>query len=302
MPTKTTFRRAAAKLIGPYRDGTATAGSTTAQLEDATWPMKTSRQVDDLYVDQFVYLPTALVATDYVRIVDTYTPAAGVIIPDLPWSASPDMLPYEIHGILEPHTEMTDVLNDVLRILVFAPDEISFTPTAGVHRHSLATVAPWLADRYWVRQAGWLDDHDDREDIDPYETRPLRGMIDQDGGAYYLYSPMLFRGTETVYLRVHKPAYYLCRPTGGVFGDQSGLALDTDECPVDENWVAAGVRLMAWDRLGNTLSAGNAALAKQERTESAQAFSFWTNRLFKPYELTFQPIEAWGPQQSGVPN
>jgi hypothetical protein len=301
MATKAEFRRASARLLGPYQQGTATAGSSTSALVDATWPMMTSAAVDDIYTDQFIYRPDAALATDRVRLVNGYTPSTGTLDPDLAWTNAPSVGEvYELHGIIEPHTVLTQLVNDALMTLVLVNDELTFTPSPDVRRHSLAAVTPWLADRGWVRQVGWLDQHDDRNQIDPFETRPLRGEVQEDGGSYYLWTQHEFTGTETIYLRVLKPAYYHCLPSGGEPGDQDGLVLDDDECPADANLVAAAVRVLAWDKLNNLLAAGNADLAKRERAEAAQALNFWIKRFFKPYELTFQPLPAWGPGQAGV--
>lgn len=87
------------------------------------------------------------------------------------------------------------------------------------------------------------------------------------------------------------PAYHLCRPAGGVYGDQSGLTLDTDECPVDPQWVTAGALKEAWVTAPQTME----ALAERGRMENLQqatlAFQRWQERAGRRLGLhrTFTP-------------
>src|SRR3990167_5538395 len=125
MSTKTTYRQAAARLIGPYTSGTATSGSTTAQLED-TGNLKTTLAQDDLYTDQYLYRPSAVSTShpddDRVRIIDSYDASNGLLVPHKVWANAAYSVTgedYEIHGLLEPHTEMTQIINDVLTQLTF---------------------------------------------------------------------------------------------------------------------------------------------------------------------------------------
>jgi hypothetical protein len=87
------------------------------------------------------------------------------------------------------------------------------------------------------------------------------------------------------------PAYHLCRPSGGSYGAQSGLTLDTDEAIPDPQWVTAGALKEAWVTAPQTME----ALAERGRIENLQqatvAFQRWQeqslrrrgHRTFTPY-------------------
>lgn len=306
MATKTTYRQTSARLIGPYTSGTATSGSSTAQLED-TGNLKSTISQDDLYTDQYLYRPSAASTShpndDRVRIIDSYDASNGLLVPHKVWTnaaySGSTGESYEIHGLIEPHTEMTQLINDVLLQLTFVNVEFTFTPTASKYQHSLASAASWLKERAWIRQAGWLASGELRTEVNPFQ-RVLRGETEQNGNAFSLWIQQGFDGTETVYVRALKPAYYHCKATGGSFGGQSGLSLETDEAPIPEDWVAAGVRVLVWDRMNTLLSPGDEQRTKRERAEAAAVFNYLTRIYFKPYEMTFQELTFWGPQ-GGVP-
>lgn len=151
------IRQRTAQELGPFLASTASSGSNGSVLVDNSWPVNSGLNVDDLYTDQYLFRPDAALTSDKVRIVKTYIPLIGQLIPDQAWTNAPvEGEAYEVHGIIDPWTELPVLINQALiRIMVVA--EFSFSPIKDQNRHSLATAAPWLINPRWVRSVGYLN-------------------------------------------------------------------------------------------------------------------------------------------------
>ncbi len=210
------YRQRVAQILGPFFEGTVSSG-TTATLTDTSWPVKSSLSQDDLYRDQFLLRPDAVLSADKTRIVSTYAATSGTLTPDQVWTNAPAANErYEIHGMIEPWTDLRACINESLkRILI--PAEFTITPTDSEdRRHSLAAVAPWLTEPTWVRQVGYLATGEDREEVNPYR-RVIRGRCARRGATLYIEHPSIgFNTTDTLYVLALKPAYYHCTPAGNV--------------------------------------------------------------------------------------
>ena len=73
-----------------------------------------------------------------------------------------------------------------------------------------------------------------------------------------------------LYLRCLKRAYDHCRPSGGEFGQQSGLSGENDEAPPEADWLVSSALVIAWRRLGHLLEPlANARLIRDQATSAA---------------------------------
>lgn len=297
MATLRTYRRRVAPEFGPYLQSIAAAGSSDQiKLVDDTWPVKTTLEVSNLYVDQFLYRPDAVIGADRERVVKTYDPSTGTLFPDKTWAQSPGGEEYELHGLIQP-TRLHTLINDALKNL-FVVAEFTFTPASNdLHRFDLTTtIAPWLTDHKWVRQVGYLTTGEDREQYNPYSCR-VRGRATQIGQTVHLEPTHGFQTTETVYVKALKPAYYHCGGQGVAYGQKTGLTLETDIAPVDEEWLTAAVLVEAWRQLSPLLDEQANRNLVRNRMEAWQWFESERNDHLVIPELTLTPLRGWGPSR-----
>src|SRR5215831_9068062 len=306
---RSTFSVEAGEYVGPESYVVrATGGTDTTKLVCDVYPITSGIPQADKYVDRPLYRPTAVQATDRNRIVMTYDPPSGTLTPDLPWTLSAispgsnrtyQELEAFTYAIFENYTyECLDgtgvscpdggvigeqfeilgpfdvptthrLLNDGLKNCWLVVEVVA-TPTPMTNRHDLGLVCPWLQDPSDVLQVGVLHPPDDRNVIDPFEN-VVRGMVERDGGSMYLNTgTTTFVNGDMLYLRCLKRAYDHCRAAGGVFGDQSGLALETDESPVDRAWLASAALVIAWRRFAHLLEPGaNQRLIRDQAAAAA---------------------------------
>lgn len=304
MPTLTQIRQEAAQLIGPFLSSTATSGSTTSQLEDTAWPVFSSLSQASLFQDGWIYRPAAVAAADKSRIVSTYTPGSGLMLPDKTWTNAPysgSGEAYEWHGLIEPSVSWTAIINDALKVMMI-PVEFTFTPTALYSRTSMTVPAPWLTEPDWVLQIGWLAAGElvaplSREVIEPHWTR-LRAQT--DGASVYIEHGSIWNGTETCYVRALKPAYYHVAPSGGIlYGTQSGMALEGDSVPLTcrTEWCAWEAILKGWARYSAMLAAADKIKASQQE---AKDWADYYNPHYGKSQKRDKPIaKQFGPRGNG---
>ncbi len=297
MPTLLSYRQRAARELGYFASGTATSGSSITVLECTTWPFQSSLDSDDEYLDKWLFRPAAVNVSDKVRFVASSDRSAGTIVPDKTWTAAPysgSGEAFEIHGFVEPLTEMTELINLALK-RCFVVVEFTFSPSdVDYTRHALATAAPWLTQESWVRQVGYLTSAEDRNEVDPY-GRVFRGDVVVQGKVIYLHTAAR-QTTDVIYVRALKPAYYHCAAAAAVYGTKAtGLTLETDISEPEEEWVAAGVLVEAWKRYGHILEASANQRLVRERVEAAAYFTLKTRQNLRVPVRTFQPIYNWGP-------
>jgi hypothetical protein len=294
------YRAFLCRELGEYIESTAAAGCTTLALLDAKWPVKSTLDQSDLYLDRYLLRPDAVVATDRVRVVKSYMPQSGELDVDAIWTNAPSNGErYCLVNTLDP-TEIDVAINDTLKRTLVV-DELAATPTAGTQRHALTTLAPWLKIPTWVRQVGWLPNGADRNVYDPYTDYPVRGTVEVDGESIYIKHPgRYFNTADLIYVKVVKPAYYHTRPAAGTWGAQSGLALDTDEALPDVKWVAMGALSELWRRHSNLLDAGANGRLIKGQLDAESAFARLTDDNFTSLEprRTFQPAAYFhGPRR-----
>jgi hypothetical protein len=202
---------------------------------------------------------------------------------------------YELLGIMEP-LKIHECINAALKEMP-VPDDVTFTPTADYRRFDLSTtIATWLDDENMIRAVGYLTTDDDADEVDPYD-KPFRGDVRRVGSKLYLFSDVTFDGTETVYLKVLKPAYYHCRVAAGTWGAQSGLALETDEAVPNVEWLAWGAVYEAWSRYSRVLDQAGSALLLRDKAEAVTEF---TNRIPEYVHLVqrmYRPLVSFGPSR-----
>lgn len=291
MATLTTYRQTLAPLLGSFHTGTATSGSSTSILECTSSLFKSSISQDSLYQYKWLLRPAASDSTDKVRVISSYVASSGYLYPDKAYTNSPNGEAFEVHGSpIEPLTEMLTILNAGLK-RCFVPVEFSFSPSSSsATRHSMASAASWLTDPRWIYQVGYLGSGVTRNNANPY-TVPIRGEANKDGSVLYLdFYPRTFSTSTTIYVRAIKPAYYHCAPTGGSYGAQSGLALESDIAPVDEAWLALAAKLEALDRYDNIIAGADQKQLDRVRQETAVRFSSVTQFNLPAWPKTFKQM------------
>jgi len=294
VPTRLQYRQAAARALGSFYTGPA-AGGTTAYVEMATWPFRSTIVQNERFEHWILHRPGAVSATDRTRTVTTggYDPVTGRITVDLLWgSAIVATEVIELIGTLDPDN-LHRLVNAALKLTPVTA-EVTFTvASTTARRHSLATAAPWLSDPDDVVQVGYLAAGENRADVDPF-ARSRRGTASERGGVVYL-EGMSFNTTDTVYVLCARPAYSFCRASGGAYGDlTSGLTAETDEAAVEEDWVAAGVKMLAWDEFRELFWPGEQRTADQKVAVAAARFWALTRDNWRPPERRLVPLVAWG--------
>ncbi len=281
-------------------------GSDLTKLVCTIYPIQSGIPQQDTLVDRPLYRPNATQQVDRNRYVMDYDPATGTITPDIVWAVAPysdaagttygfleaftyhdleqyiyqDLEGSGINGIgerfeiLGPFDVPTShrLINEGLRHC-WVVVEVACVPTILTTRHDLGVVAPWLIDSGDVLQVGLLANGEDRNLQDPF-TRRIRGQVERDGGNFYLTTdPQTFNAGDLIYLRCLKRAYDHCRAAGGVFGDQQGLVLETDEAPVARGWAAAAALVAAWRQFAHLLEpAANQRLIR-DQAQAVAAFN-----------------------------
>ena len=335
MPTRAEYRRGLAVECGPYvgpesYDVRATSGTDTTKLVCSIYPIRSGIPQNDLYDQRPLYRPNAVRADDRNRYVLSYDPPTGTLTPDLDWILAPLAPPgpstyeyleaftygglelmlyqdmeqlgdagigehFEILGPFDAPT-MHQLINDGLK-QTWMVVEVACVPTPGSSRHSLALVAPWLQDANHVRQAGVLAPGEDRNTTDPFD-RIVYGEIERDGGDFYFTTgSRTFNSGELIYLRCYKRAFDHCRMSGGTFGEQSGLDAETDEAPIEREWLVSAALVIGWRRFGHLLEPlANARLVRDQALAAA-----WNRDLTQRHftavvpQLTFRRARTFGP-------
>ena len=292
MPNLAAYRSAVSVEAGPYigpdsYEVRAMGGSDLTKLVCHAYPIESGIPQQDALIDRPLYRPQAVQPLDRHRYVQTYTPSTGTLVPDLPWALPPiadpgagtmyqdlEAFTYgEMETLVYQDLENTGLAGFGERFEVLGPFDVPTThrlindglkqcwlvvevvcvPSTNTSRHDLSVVAPWLQDPTDVLQVGALTTNDDRNLNDPYASI-VRGQVDRDGGALYFNTgSRTFNGDELLYIRCLKRAYDHCRASGGVFGEQSGLSLETDEAPCERDWVASAALVIAWRRFAHLL-------------------------------------------------
>jgi hypothetical protein len=294
-------RQYTAKELGPWLASTAAGSSSTTQLVDTSWPVNSTLDQASLFQDQILFRPNAAAAGDKSRIVKQYTPSGGVLVPDTTWTNAPAAAEaYELHGRIDPLV-VHSAINEALKELMV---EVEFTiaPIAQNNRHNVSASQPWCINPAWIRQVGFLKLVDVRDQLDPYKFRVIRGDAVKRNGQVYIEHPYIAfdPSTDVIYVKAISPAYYQCSASGGSFGSQSGLSLDTDIAPVSVDWLASATLVLLWRRYSQILEpAANGRLINDLQTAVAWKSELTDRDLVIP-ELTFLPLpQRWGPIQHG---
>lgn len=300
MATLAQYRQALSPELGPYVGPpayslTASSGSTTSQLECLSYPIMSSIAQDDALTDRPLYRPSAAAAADKHRLVKTYAPATGLLTPDKVWTNSPNGEAFEVLGPFDAPT-LHALINEGLKHCWLVV-ELCAIPVATMTRHDLSTIAPWLQDPMDVYQVGYLASGESRNQTDPF-ARVVRGDRVRDGNTLYLdHHPRTFNASDSIYLKLLKRAYDHCRVTAGTYGGQSGLSLETDEAPIDTEWLSASTLVVAWRRFGHLLEAAANQRLIRDRAEAAAWFTDLTAEHFRTTlpERTLRRIGHFGP-------
>jgi len=307
IPSLRSFRRCAAPLLGVFETGVCDVGAdaTTGQLACTSAlgsgaRFKSSVLPASYFRGKWLHRPDAVnrgpapAADDRDRLIASYTPADGFLTPDDAWAAAPDGEVFEITSLFS-GADLNALVNEALkRLWVVVEVTLSSPISSNVRLHDLTTDCPFLTNPRWIYQVGHLESTEDRVGTttlaytNPFD-RPQTGRAYSRLGRVVLEGPS-WTTTQTPYVLLVAPADALCTPTGGDFGDQTGLALEDDEAPVDERWLAWRVILEAADRLDyfeKTASATQEAL--RSRQMAATRFQALTRANLVVPERTFTP-------------
>jgi hypothetical protein len=302
---RSSFSQEAGPFIGPESyEVRAMGGSDATKLVCSIYPILSGIPQQDQLIDRPLYRPNATQVTDLNRYVMSYDPTTGTITPDSVWALPPladpgsgtqyqnlEVFTYaELEQMIYSDMENTGLAGFGERFEVLGPFdaptchrlineglrhcwvvvEVACVPTALTTRHDLNVVAPWLIDSGDVLQVGLLATGEDRNLQDPFNRR-IRGQVERDGGEFYLNTdPQTFNPGDLIYLRCLKRAYDHCRASGGVFGDQQGLLIDSDEAPVERGWAASAALVAAWRQFGHLLEpAANQRLIRDQASAVA---------------------------------
>jgi len=296
MPAFEEYRQQIGKLLGAYHTGLAQvdpSGSTSTLLDANT--LKSTLNIDSLFDDYYLLRPDAANANDILRIVETYSPVSGTITTDRPYTSAVSTEQYELHGIVEPWTDMQDVVNESLK-RIYLEVEFTFTAVADQTRHSLASAASWLEHAWQVRQVGYLTSSEDRNKNDPFASRIVKGHTEKISNIVYLVHPgRTFSTSDTMYVKAVARAYDYCRASSsGGFGDRQGLAAEAHEAIPDVNWVAYGAIIEVWNRFSHLLSARGASEIMLSQQKAAARFTDLNNSRFQMPARTFRPMISVG--------
>jgi hypothetical protein len=311
----------------------ATSGSNETKLVCSNYPITSGLSQSDLLRERPLYRPDAPLEQDRNRYVMTYDPPTGTITPDLIWAISPlfssvspntysyletytygyfeDLLlsyenlegtgiggvgeRFEVLGPWDAPT-MHQLINDGLKQCWLVVDVVC-TALEGVTRHDLRDVCPWLQDPNHVRQAGVLP-----VGIDPWTQDPFNavvyGEVERDGGTFIFNTNYrTFNAGDQIWLRCYKRAYDHCRAAGGSYGEQSGLFAETDEAPIEREWLVSSALTVGWRRFGHLLEVqANQRLIRDQATAAAW-FNERTHQHFTAVAptLTFRKARHFGP-------
>ena len=302
MPSLTTYRQTSARRLGSYAEGTATSGSTSSIIEIATSPFISTIEQDDRYTDWWVMVPAAVAAADRVaRRVKEGDASTGQFTIDNPVTTTPNGLAVEFHGLVEPYTEMRRLINDTLKLCLVMTTSTFTVADADDYRHSLAAITS-LTKPEWIYQVGYLTSSDDIDEDDPFIlSRLQRGRAYERNGIIYLHG-FRHNTSDTMYVLWSRPAYtYIRASSAGAFGDTTaGLtSTEANEAKPDAEWVAAGVKMLAWDELGQQFAPGDNTRVQAMRKEAADQFRALSRSHFKPprryIEVPDTPSRDWGP-------
>ena len=283
MSTLTAYRQQAAAEAGRFVTGTSTTGGTTLNM--VVTELISSLSQDDLYADWWTYLPAAS-AGDKVRVIKTYTASTGTLTHDRVFSGAtvPNSKTFELHGMVRPFADgltetmdWTTLINDSLK-RCFVEVEFTHTPVALQTRHDLTTLNTWLTEPSWIREVGVLVSGEDRDEVDPYSRR-IRGKAEKLSNLVYIqHRGRTFNSNEVIYVKAIKPAYYHCAASGGAYGTQTGLALESDIAEPALEWVAYGALVEMARRAGVVVAQDSRDRIYANEKRWAQMFSYYTEK------------------------
>lgn len=267
--TLTQLEQATARRVGPFAQYmTDRQVPTTASFTEALFPELRSNIELDLVTNLWLLRrgnvwntpdPITLDVADRQRVVSTYEPATGRVLPERPWSTIP--APGEICEFhhLNPDQELRVAVQAGLR-RCFLPDTLYAQPTALWGGIDLTAQYPWLTDTWQLRAVryGWLQ---------PYQRAPWDSHV-QAGhliltGTYGWYLPM------AVWIDVWRPAW------SRVNGEDSdtGPTNDDDVLDVNLDYAASAGHIEAWHLFPAKLEAAAAGGLQATQAQAATEFT-----------------------------
>lgn len=300
MPTSGAYRRFAAQELGPYYEYASGAADGVSTTTVTVGRLASSASVSDLLTDMGVIIGTATTTDQDERYVTTVS-AAGVVTVDraLTLSSVWNSKTIEFHGVVKILAEWYRLTNDALK-RIGTMSEITVTPTADATRHSLSSTT-WLTEPQWVREVGVLYSGESREQVDPYEGRVVRGQPERLNEVLYLNHPgRTFTATDTIYARVWRPYYTLCRASGGTFGEaKTGVSTETMEAIPPIEWVGYEMLCCYAERvLGDLRGDERKLMEDRQQRWAAKATEQMTQsggetapRTFRPYVMRGWPSQ-----------
>lgn len=298
MPTLTTYRRDVSRLAGTYEQGVSTSAGEVSRMICTNHPFITTVTDDASWVDKWLYRPSSSSSSDRQRLIASMSTSSGYFVPDKAWGQEAgNAETFEVSGAPLSPLDIIQCVNEGLE-RCWVVVEFTFTVASNLTRmHSLAATT-WLTEPRNVFQVGVLPTGQTRTEYDPFTRGARRGVATKINGIVYLEGPT-FNTTDTVYVKALKRAYDHCKVSAGTFGGQSGLALESDEAPVQSEWLAQAALLKMYDRLDPTVGVSERADLDRMRAMAVQRFSRLTNAYLEVPERTFVPMVYMGSSLSG---
>lgn len=297
MADLTTYRRKAGSDLGPMEVVFNTVHSANGSTVTAGWPIKSTTNQGRAFEGYFLYRPDTQEARQ-VKTPGGYVPSDGTLGADADFgSAITVNEEIEVWGIFDPRVVNT-LVSESLK-LCYTVVDLVVPAVDNQSRYDLTSVANWLKNDQYVRQASWLGPNETIDEyLDLYENRPMRGNLATVNGRVY-WSGGYHSSDVDLYFRCVKRHYDHCRASGaGTFGDQSGLVAEANECSADADWVAAGTLMLAWAKYRRVLEQSTKANAKENQADAAAYFSSLTDDNFSLPQRTIRaPARPWGPMR-----
>jgi hypothetical protein len=298
MPTLRAIRERLLAELGPYGILVATTAGTTGYVEVASSPIKStslqSRRFEGYHLFRPDLAPGSLDRDRIVKVPGGYDPSLGRLTPDNPWATAIGAAERAELIRLLGGTQLNRLINEGLHDCLTVA-EFTVTPSATeVRRTSLTAAAPWLKNESDVLRIGWLPPNAAVWE-DPY-SYPRRVRFQKVGATIYIVGGHI-PTDGTLYVEAVKEHYHHCRPAAGVYGDQSGLSLETDETEADEAWVASAALRAAWNRYKTVLDPAANQKTLRSQFDAAEWFTYQTAQNFQPPVPEVRPPpKAFGPR------
>ena len=204
-------------------------GHSTSTLVDTQ--LKSSISMDNIYDDWWLFAPAASTADDRLRVVASFAASTGTLTVDRVVSGATvyNSLAYELHPLVEPQTDLLDLVNQALKETYVVYD-FSFAPAANNRRQDLTANASWLLNPQWVRSVYHLG-------TDGEQQQTITESGSPGGGTFAL----SYRGNTTGTIAYNASAATVQSTLRALHGDLAAVTVTRTGTTTDFVWVVTMV-------------------------------------------------------------